>query len=59
MLAAKYMIKAFNTKESLQEDKNNDRDLGRVLERFDSVAGRNHSGIRYSDGKKRDSSFDD
>ena len=59
MLAAENMLKAFEIKENHQEDNNNDRDLGSVLKRFEGASGLDHSGIRYSDGKKRGSSFDD
>lgn len=58
-LAAEDMLRAFEESESNQEDSNDDRDFGKVLKRFENATGQNHSGIRYSDGKTRNSSFDD
>lgn len=58
-LAAENMLKAFERSENNHEDSNDDRDFGRVLKRFGNAAEKSHSGIRYSDGKTRNSSFDD
>ena len=58
-LATEDMLRAFEEGESSQEDSNDDRDFGMVLKRFENAAGQSHSKIRYSDGKTRNSSFDD
>lgn len=59
-LAMENMLKAFGN-----EDKDNDQnikkdcDLETVLKRFENATGQNHNRIRYSDGKERNTSFDD
>lgn len=58
-LSVEDMLRAFEEGESNQENNNNDRDFGMVLKRFENAAGQSHSRIRYSDGKTRNSSFDD
>ena len=58
-LAAENMLRNFKESESNQEGSNDNRDFGRVLKRFENVAGQSHNRIRYSDGKIRNSSFDD
>ena len=59
ILAAEDMLKAFEEKESIQGNNNNDRDFGRVLGRLETATRQVHRGIRYTDGNERDSSFDD
>lgn len=59
MLAAENMLKTFREKEIDREDSNDDENFREVLNRFKGLAAQSHRGIKYSDGKIRDSSFDD
>lgn len=58
-LVIENMLRAFEESESNQEGGNDDHNFEKVLKRFENAVGQSHSEIRYSDGKIRNSSFDE
>lgn len=58
MLAAKELLEALSKIEEDEDSKyeNDDYDFGEVLKLYEGTA--HNQEVRYSDGKKRDTSFD-